>query len=185
MHKLPNSATCFVCGDRNAAGLGVRFLTDGDRVTVTLVPREPHMGYRGIVHGGVLTALLDETMGWAPTVRTGRFCMAVELHIEFRRSVPVGVEITVTGWTTDTTKRIWTAEGEIRGADGTLYARGRGRYMPMPKDNAREVADYLQYDDGCLGRERFVDDGVQAQTPPARVPDAAQDGADGRATEPL
>ena len=169
MNKLPNSASCFVCGDRNPAGLHVRFLTDGERVRVSLVPREPHMGYRGIVHGGVLAALLDETMGWAPAVRTGRFCMAVELQIEYRRSVPIGAEITVTGWATDTSRRIWTAEGEIRGADGTLYVRGRGRFIPMPAESAREVADYLQYDEGCLERDRFV--GGAPPASPAPDPD--------------
>jgi acyl-coenzyme A thioesterase PaaI-like protein len=147
---LPNSERCFVCGNGNPCGLHVRFETDGETVWTTLRVTEAHMGYRGIVHGGVLTALLDETMGWAPAVVMKRLVMAVELNLELRRSVPVGEEITVRGWVTDASRRIWEGAGEIRGADGTLYVRGKGRFSPLKPDQAAEVLDYLQFQDDTL-----------------------------------
>ena len=154
--RLPHSRTCFVCGDSNASGLKVRFWTDGDKVWTTVRVGEPHTGYRGISHGGVLAALLDETMGWAPAVHTGRFCMAVELHIEYRKSVPIGEELTVTGYVKDVSRRIWEGTGDIRGADGTVYVRGSGRFMPMSEAATDEVIAMLVFDEGTIPREQIV-----------------------------
>ncbi len=154
--RIPHSHTCFVCGESNAAGLKVRFQTDGEKVWTTVRVGEPHMGYLGISHGGVLAALLDETMGWAPAIHTGRFCMAIELHIEYRRSVPIGEEVTVTGYATDVSRRIWEGRGDIRGADGTLYVRGSGRFMPMSEAATDEVMDMLLFDAGTITREQIV-----------------------------
>ncbi len=153
---LPHSHTCFVCGESNAAGLKVRFLTDGEKVWTTVRVDERHMGYLGISHGGVLAALLDETMGWAPAVHTGRFCMAVELRIEYRRSVPIGEEVTVTGYVTDVSRRIWEGAGDIRGGDGTLYVRGSGRFIPMSEAATDEVMDMLLFGEDAITREQIV-----------------------------
>lgn len=150
---LPHSRVCFVCGEANPCGLHVRFRTDGQRVWTNFVPGERYMGYAGITHGGVLTAVLDETMGWAPAVRTGRFCMAIELKIELRKSVPVGLPLTVIGEMTDVSRRIWEGRGEIRGADGTVYVRGAGRFIPMSRQETDRVMDMLVFDEGSIPRE--------------------------------
>jgi len=153
--RLPNSRVCFVCGDANCHGLNVRFMTDGLKVWTTMTPTAPYMGYAGITHGGVLAALLDETMGWAPAVRTGLFCMAVHLNIEYRRSVPIGREITVTGEMTDVSRRIWEGRGEIRDAQGTLYVRGTGRFMPLTREQTDAVMDTLLFDHGAIARDEL------------------------------
>ncbi|HXG24562.1 MAG TPA: PaaI family thioesterase [Chthonomonadales bacterium] len=155
MERLPNYHGCFVCGDRNPTGLRVRFMTDGEKVWTTFTPSEQQKGYHGITHGGVLAALLDETMGWAPTLKRGRFCMCVELNMEYRKSVPIGTQITVTGWMTDGSRRIWECAGEIRGADGTLYVRGKGRFMPIGEEPSRAILEYLTFDEGCVPAERL------------------------------
>ncbi|MCC6730356.1 MAG: PaaI family thioesterase [Chthonomonadales bacterium] len=160
--KLPNSHRCFVCGDDNPHGLRRRFHTDGERVWTRFTPDVPHMGFAGIAHGGVLAALLDETMGWAPAMAAGRFCMAIELNLEYRRAVPIGTEVTVVGWSTEHRRRIWQAEGEIRDADGTVYVRGHGRFMPMSVERTRQVLDTLVFDEDCVARERL--DGSAAPT---------------------
>jgi len=66
--RLPNSAGCFVCGSANPRGLGVRFEVENGVVTTRFVPHRDHCGYNDRVHGGVMAALLDEVMGWAPSV---------------------------------------------------------------------------------------------------------------------
>ncbi|MBE0617842.1 MAG: PaaI family thioesterase, partial [Proteobacteria bacterium] len=56
---------CFVCGTENPEGLRLRFSVDEAQRTIeTLwVPREVHHGYTGVVHGGLVAAVLDEAVG--------------------------------------------------------------------------------------------------------------------------
>ena len=157
MPNLPNTLHCFVCGVKNDAGLKVRFETDGDRVFTRFITDEEHVGYPGIAHGGVLASLLDETMGWAPVLRHKRFCVCVELNVEFKLSVPVGVEVIVSGWVTSERKRIWETEGDIRDAEGTLYAKGRARYLPVSLEKSRDVMKCLLFDEGCVPPNRICE----------------------------
>ena len=163
LEKLPNFHKCFVCGDHNPAGLAVRFHADGKTVQTTFTPREPQMGYEGITHGGVLTALLDETMGWAPVLIHRRFCVSVELTVQYLKPLPIGTEVTVIGWTTADRRRIWETEGEIRDAEGTVYTRGKGRYVPISDEQTRAVVDYLTFDEECVGPERICSQSLQSE----------------------
>jgi len=103
-----------------------------------------------MTHGGILAALLDETMGWAPAVANRRFCVTLELTIRYLKPAPIGAELEIRGWKTSDTRRIWEADGEIRDMEGILYARGAGRYMPLSDERTREVAEMLTFDEGCV-----------------------------------
>ena len=68
--KQPNSKMCFVCGLRNSLGLRASFyeLDNGDLVA-TFTPETEHQGYPGRLHGGIASAVLDETIGRAILLR--------------------------------------------------------------------------------------------------------------------
>lgn len=140
---LPNYLFCYVCGDQNPLGLNVRFRLEGKDVVTDFEATPFHAGYPGRVHGGVLAALLDETMGWAPCVAAGRFCLAVELQIRYLKPVEPGARVTVRGRSVCCEGRIWRAEGEITGAGGLVHARGAGRYWPLSEAETDEVARQL------------------------------------------
>jgi acyl-coenzyme A thioesterase PaaI-like protein len=150
MAYLPNSETCYVCGRSNPFGLRVRFRLVNDEVQTTFVADENRCSFRGVVHGGVLSSLLDETMGWAPAFHKKLFCYAAELRIRFLRPAPVMQRLTITGRMTEDRGRIWEAEGEVRGDDGTVYARGWGKYVPMTPEQTLEVIEYLNFDDETI-----------------------------------
>jgi uncharacterized protein (TIGR00369 family) len=141
---LPNYELCYVCGHANPMGLNVRFRVEPDgAVSTRYHPNNLHGGYPGRLHGGVLAALLDETMGWAPCVAAGRFCVAVELNIRYLKSAPPDRELLVRGRTEDLGKRIWEASGEILDDAGVIYARGRGRYFPLSMEETDAVMALL------------------------------------------
>lgn len=155
MEKLPNSKACFVCGDSNPAGVAARFRIEDDKVLTDCTLDERHMGYKGIAHGGVIAALLDETMGWAPAVANRRFCLTVEISVQYVKPVPIGLPVTISGWVTADRKRLWDAAGEIRDSAGTVYARGTGRYIAISDEQTRDVVRYLQFDEDCVPPERI------------------------------
>jgi uncharacterized protein (TIGR00369 family) len=141
--QLPNYELCYVCGHANPLGLNVRFRVEDGAVLTRFRPTSHHHGYPGRLHGGVMAALLDETMGWAPCVVAGRFCLAVELNVRYVKSPPPDLELTVVGRAADVSGRIWEATGEIRDDAGTVYARGKGRYFPLSEAETQAVMELL------------------------------------------
>ena len=61
--RQPGSASCFVCGTDNPHGLGAVFYDDGEKVWTELTPALHHQGWPGVLHGGIISAVLDETIG--------------------------------------------------------------------------------------------------------------------------
>jgi uncharacterized protein (TIGR00369 family) len=146
MQLLPNYAGCFVCGHANPQGLAVRFWREGDAVVGRFVPEVEHEGYRGRVHGGVLSALLDEVMAWAPSVRIGRFCVAAEITVRFVRPAPLGAPLHVRGEMTADRGRLCDTRAEIRDEAGALIARATGRYAPISAEETAEIVRSLSSD---------------------------------------
>jgi uncharacterized protein (TIGR00369 family) len=144
--RLPNSAGCYVCGSENPRGLKVRFDVEEGVVTARFVPHRDHRGYNDRVHGGVMAALLDEVMGWAPSVIKRRFCVAAEIIIRYLKPLPIGQAVTIRGEMTADRGRLWEARGDITDDAGTIYARGTGKYHPLSEEQTQAVMDYLVVD---------------------------------------
>ncbi len=133
---------CFVCGASNSAGIHVRFYEQEDgSLLARFTGSEQHQGYPGRMHGGVITAVLDETMGRAIMIHHGEAIWGVtaELHIRFRKPVPLGVELTAVGRIVADKSRVFEGTGEIYLPDGTVAAEGNGRYVKL---DIRQIADF-------------------------------------------
>lgn len=140
---LPNYEGCFICGHASPRSLDLRFFLEGEAVVARLQTDASHAGYPDRVHGGILAALLDETMGWAPSVRFGRFCVAVELNVRYLKPAPVGALLVVRGKVAGEERRLWEATGEVRSEAGVVYARGRGKYFPLSDQESEAVMALL------------------------------------------
>jgi acyl-coenzyme A thioesterase PaaI-like protein len=90
---------CVVCGDRHPYGLGLAFLPSADGRTVEAVfdCRETVEGYAGLVHGGVVSMLLDGAMAHCLFHR-GIIAHTGELTVRFRQAVLVGREARIRAW---------------------------------------------------------------------------------------
>jgi acyl-coenzyme A thioesterase PaaI-like protein len=64
--KQPNSKMCLVCGLKNALGLKAAFYElENSELLAVCEPLEEHQSYPSRLHGGIVAALLDETIGRA------------------------------------------------------------------------------------------------------------------------
>ena len=134
---------CFVCGAQNATGLRLEFRREDERVVADFLPEEAFQGFPGVVHGGILATVLDETLSRTATVE-GRWMMTGRLEVRYRSVAPLGRKLRVSGRTIASRARAITAAGEIRLADepGTLIATAEGTFLPVPEN----------YKDDVLGR---------------------------------
>ena len=139
--KQPNSKMCLVCGLKNDFGLYTSFyeLENGELMAV-FRPREEHQSYPGRLHGGIVSTILDETIGRAIMVEYDHefWGVTIEITIRFKKPVPLGEELRVVGRITRDTKRIFEGTGEILLADGTVAAEGWGKYMKLPLEKIAE-----------------------------------------------
>lgn len=155
---LPNSKSCFVCGEENESGLKTRFYVEDGLVKMPLSAVEHHCGYENTVHGGVVAAALDECMGWAAARSIERMCVTAELTVRYMERVPVEQGLVVAARVEQSHRRMVTTEAEIVGSDGTVYARARGRFLPLSAEETLQVDDALLY----RGGEERVFDGLRA-----------------------
>ena len=100
LRKLTNFDTdkqCFACGPENEAGLRMEFFTDGETVYSWLkVP--PHLcGWQQIVHGGIVTAIMDEVMSWTAHHLIRKIILTKSIQVEFHRPLRVDREIRAEG----------------------------------------------------------------------------------------
>ncbi len=82
------------------------------------------------VHGGCISALLDETMGLACWT-AGRKVLASRLDVRFRAILPLGTLCTVEAWVDHAEGRHVTTRSRLLGPDGTVHAKGEGLFVEL------------------------------------------------------
>lgn len=138
--KQNTGRNCFICGVDNSAGLGGEFyeLEDGT-VAGLFTARAHHQSYPGRVHGGVITAMLDETIGRAVQVGSpDTWGVTAELTTRYKYPVPYDVPLIVTGRIVKDSRLLFVGEGELILPDGTVAATASAKYM---KQKLSSIAD--------------------------------------------
>ena len=145
MKELPHTHSCFVCGDANPLGLKLRFETDGRVVRARFQPCENHVGFKGVVHGGITATVLDEIMVWACAVATRRFAYCAELKVRYLQPLAPEVETIVTGELVENRKgRIFEAKAALSDTAGRSYVEATGKYLPIKDaDVSQLVTDFV------------------------------------------
>lgn len=126
--QLQDDRRCFACGPDNPNGLHMKFEYGDGVATCTIVPGQAFAGWSNIMHGGVVATLLDEAMAHA-TLSTGKRAVTARLEVRFRKAVPTDEPLVVEGRVTGSRGRVIEVSGELRGADGTVYANGQSRFV--------------------------------------------------------
>jgi len=143
--ELPHTAGCVVCGRQNPHGLKLSLQVDADtaQVRCDFLPHSDHVGFEGIIHGGLLATVLDEAMVWAATWRGRRFCVSGELVVRFRQEARVGEKLTVTAEVETSRPRLIQAVGKIFNSQGELLATASGKYVPVTPDRHHQFVATL------------------------------------------
>jgi len=147
LRELPNSRNhnCFGCSPVNPSGLQMRFFSDGAAVYAQLAVPEHLCGWSNIVHGGVLTTILDEIMSWSAIHLLKRIALTRTLTVEFVKPVQVGSELR--------------AEGRVREADGKNDAITEGViYDPRGDACARATANFKVFSPAVARRLGIADE---------------------------
>lgn len=119
---------CFVCGVGNPYGLKLTFrYDDGASLAETRIPAH-FAGYPGVVHGGIVSALLDEIMAKA-IEHTGVWSMTANLEVRFRNPAPTEQLLLLRGEIVKGGGKIFRTKGTITLEDGTVAAEATGVFV--------------------------------------------------------
>jgi acyl-coenzyme A thioesterase PaaI-like protein len=139
---LPTSAdhNCFGCSPVNEAGLRMAFFRHQDVVYSRVVIPEHLGGWNNVAHGGVVSAILDETMSWAALVLLKRLGFTRKMTVEFKKTVAVGATMEAEGRIRSVRKdRETVVEGILTDADGTVCAVSEGTFRIFSPAVARRL----------------------------------------------
>ena len=143
---LPTYDGCYVCGQAHPRGLRIRFFTGAfGQVHAHFKPDSAQTGYESIVHGGVISALLDELLGWPIALQTGRMAVTAEVTVRFLKPMRAGHTYLAAAEPGTDKGRYWLGTGDIRDDQGAVYAKARGKYFLLSAQQTAMVAAGLTY----------------------------------------
>lgn len=124
------SENCFGCGLKNDEGLQARFFATEEGHMLSIVePRPEHQSYPNRMHGGITSAILDETIGRAINLTSNDWGVTINLHVTFRKAVPLDATLYCRTKIIEDGLRTFVGLGEIVLENGDVAAQAEGRFM--------------------------------------------------------
>lgn len=125
---------CFGCGTENSHGLQMCFESNGEMIRSKVIMEPRFRGWGSLIHGGILSTMLDETMGWTAVCLTGRFVLTRTMQVAFRRPVRIGAVLTVTAYIQEQVRdKRALVVAEIHDETGDLCASSEGGFALFSK----------------------------------------------------
>jgi acyl-coenzyme A thioesterase PaaI-like protein len=150
MKRQPNSDYCFVCGRKNEHGLRMTFYDNGrDQVFADYTVADAYQGFPGVVHGGIVAAMLDEVVGRVAMIGDHHhFMMSVKLQVKYRQPTPTAVPLRIVGQLIKLRGRLGQATGAIHLPDGSIAAEAAMTLADLPahlrpNSNLAELGWYI------------------------------------------
>ena len=137
--KQPNSRMCFICGLQNPVGLHLHiYETEPGLVEASYTAPEHFQGYPGVLHGGIVGAIIDEMSGrshMGSDPAAPRFMFTAKLEIKYRCNVPIGQPLRLVGKagrSRGKSAEAWA--GIYLAQDGELLAEGKALLIDVRQD---------------------------------------------------
>ena len=92
-----NGYNCFACGSENPIGLHMKFFLENDVIVSELVLGQNFAGWENLVHGGIISTILDEVVGWTILALKRKYFVTRKIDVRYLRPVPVGSRVRVQG----------------------------------------------------------------------------------------
>ncbi len=125
---LEDDNYCFVCGKKNPSGLHLKFSSQDGKVLTEFIPQKIHQGYKDIVHGGLISTLLDEAMVKAVLMQ-GMPAVTAEITVRFKKPLITGEKAVVEAKIITMNKKIIETNAIVKKSDGTIIAEGRAKLI--------------------------------------------------------
>jgi uncharacterized protein (TIGR00369 family) len=138
---------CFACGGRNQHGLHLRFSRDLSQGSGAVIcrydPKPEDQGFPGVMHGGVLAALLDESMAWAMWAADRALGVTAKMETRYRKTVGTEGTLTVRGRVVRMRGRRIEVEATVEDASGDRLAESTALFMRLTPEVEQQMSEAL------------------------------------------
>jgi uncharacterized protein (TIGR00369 family) len=137
-HLLDNG--CFACGKNNPEGLHMQFYTDEKYFFSKIYLAETKKGWEQIVHGGIISTILDEIMAWTAIYFTKQFMLTKSINVNYLNSLTIDSHIIAVGWIKEQkgSKEI-IMKAQIYNEENKLCAESTGNFALFSKKLAKRL----------------------------------------------
>ncbi|MEW6363475.1 MAG: PaaI family thioesterase [Acidobacteriota bacterium] len=119
---------CLFCGDWNPASLRLSFTVGHDGMVRSIFHANPRLqGYDGILHGGVVGALLDAAMTHC-LFHHGVQALTGDLRVRFRKPVPCEALLELRAWLLSERPPLYRLAAELL-HDNHVVAKAEAKFM--------------------------------------------------------
>ena len=131
MGLVLGSRSCVICGQEHPTGMRLRFAVDEEGSESGWTVQERFAGFHGVLHGGLVLAVMDDAM-WYAIYAQGGVSLTAEATVRYRRRVEVGQAIAIRGRVQEHRGRLWTCTAEVVSA-GTaeVLAAAEGKFVTV------------------------------------------------------
>jgi acyl-coenzyme A thioesterase PaaI-like protein len=128
---------CFGCSPRNPVGLALTMVRLGDgRVASYTTFDEQYASYPGVVHGGIVTVLVDEVMGNVIALDRGVLAFLVTLRSRMLLPLRTGVRYRTAARIAKISSGLLHTEADVTGPDGETNVMASATYQPIRSEQA-------------------------------------------------
>jgi uncharacterized protein (TIGR00369 family) len=129
-------SNCVICRSSSKGGLGLEFeVSKNGSVEATFGCDRPFEGYANILHGGVISCLLDAAMTNCMFAH-GCLALTAEMRVRFRNPVVIGELATVRAWIDRSKSHLHVLKAEVvQGQQVKATALGKFVEQPVPEEN--------------------------------------------------
>ncbi|HPB81869.1 MAG TPA: PaaI family thioesterase [Spirochaetota bacterium] len=139
--KLRNrdNHNCFGCSPKNSVGLRMEFFSD-DKEVVSHVTVPAHMcGWDTMVHGGIISTIMDEIMSWTTIYLMKSFILTKSMNVDFLKPVYIETPLKVIGNVVEKINdREALTRGELYNDQGVLCARSTGTFALLSPEYVKK-----------------------------------------------
>jgi acyl-coenzyme A thioesterase PaaI-like protein len=119
---------CFICGKHSKNGLKLKFiLRDNNTLSGEFKISKDYQGYDGILHGGIITAILDSSMIHLFHMKDGIKLKTAKLNIRFKKPIPAGETITIKAVADGDIQHFYKAKSQVILCD-EIFAEAEGYF---------------------------------------------------------
>lgn len=131
---------CFGCSPQNPIGLHMEFYEDGDEVVSYWRPQEHYQGWVGVMHGGIIATVIDETAGWFVMRKMQTSGVTSRLNVKYVRPINISTDqLAVRAKMTELRGRYLYIDVVVENAEGKTCASASVVYCLMDKQKAQEM----------------------------------------------